>query len=167
MALHTLSALAVRITGIVIGLYAVKAGAIYAYAAKQSNDDPWLFVTLTPMVMMFSASVCMVVFPRIIAGNLVPVVGGETHEPPSVTELERLGTALLGLYFLVQAVLDATYMITLWFAFKEYSSEWTWTPDYVSTIVVAAVEFAIAIWLLLGARGLFGLLRWARSIRAG
>lgn len=166
MSIQTLSALAIRITGIVIGLYAVKSGAIYVYAAKQSNDDPWLFVTLTPIVMMFSASACMIAFPRIIAGKLVPVADGTTKEPPSITDLEVLGSALLGLYFLIQSVLDAVWMISLWFATKQFGYQWQWSGDYVSTIAVAVVEFAIAVWLMLGARGLFELLRRARVARS-
>lgn len=165
--IHTLSALAVRLAGIVIGLYAVRAGVTFLYSARLSSDEPWLFVALTPLVMMLSASVCMIFFPRTIAGKFVPVMGGETKDPPSVGDLEHLGTALLGLYFLVQVVLDVTYMITLWFAYKEYGTKMSWTPDHVATLAVAAVEFGLAVWLLLGARGLFGLLRWARSTRAG
>ncbi|MGI9413528.1 MAG: hypothetical protein ACR2PM_07660 [Hyphomicrobiales bacterium] len=166
MAIQTLSALAVRITGIVIGLSALKAGAAYLYTAAQANLDPWLFLALTPTVMMFAAAACMIVFPRTVAGNLVPVVANETREPPAIGQLEVLGCALIGLYFLIQAVLDATWMISYYYAGRQWDTAWVWNQSTVTPTVVAAAKFAIAVWLLLGAKGLFGLLRWARRVHA-
>ena len=166
MAIQTLSALAVRVAGIFLGLSSLKAVMSYAFAFSQSNEDPWLFLALTPTVMMFGAALCMIFFPRTIAAKFVPVVPNESKDPPAIGQLEVLGCALLGLYFLVEAVLDASWLIAYYFAGRQWNYPWQWTQQNVSTLAVAAGEFIVAVWLLLGAKGLFGLVRWARSIHA-
>ena len=173
MSLQTVAALAVRVTGIVIGLYAIKAGAAYVYTASEANEDPWLFLALTPTAMMVSASACMIFFPRIIAGKLVPVVkapaggdGADAPPAPALGDLAGLGCALLGLYFLIQAVLEVAWLISYYFAAVALGYEWIWTSQTAAAIPFAAAEFAAALWLLLGAKGFVTALRWAKRVHA-
>ena len=166
MAIQTLSALAVRITGIFLGLSFLRSIGNFLTSFGKAIQDPWLFMALTPTVMMFGAALCMVFFPRIIAAKFVPVVPNESKDPPAIGQLELLGSALLGLYFLVQVVLNVTGMISFYFAGLQWNTPFLWSPQYVSSLAVIIVQFIVAMWLLNGAQGLFRLVRWARSAHA-
>ncbi len=165
MSHHGLVAIAVRIAGIFVAIYAVKNGAAYISTAGQSNDDPWLWLVLTPVVMMAAAAVCMIAFPQIVAGNLIPAKKpGETESALTAGQLEPLACSLIGLYFLAQSVFDTTYVASLWFVTKQLGYKWVWAPEFGAVAVTAAVEFIVSMWLLFRARGLLGLLKWARSL---
>ena len=166
MAIQTLSALAVRVTGIFLGLYFLKSMGNFMTSFTQAIRDPWLFMALTPTVMMFGASLCMIFFPRMIAAKFVPVVPNESKDPPAIGQLELLGSALLGLYFLVEVALDVTWMISYYFSALQWNTPWTWSPQNASSLTVIIVQFIIAVWLLNGAKMLFRLVRWARSVHA-
>jgi len=166
MAIQTLSALAVRITGIFLGLSFLKSIGNFLTSFGKAIEDPWLFMALTPTVMMFGAALCMIFFPRTIAAKFVPVVPNESEDPPAIDQLEVLGSALLGLYFLVQVVLDVTWMISYYFSSLQWNTPWTWNPQNASSLTVIIVQFIIAVWLLNGAKMLFRLVHWARSVHA-
>ncbi len=164
MSKHGLAAVAVRIAGLVIGLYAIRNGAMHLAADPTIRQDPWVWLPLTSTVMMFSTAFCMVIFPTIIVQKLIP----RDESPPesstlSIADIEILATSLVGLYVLVQAVLDATYMGTLWFAIRQTGYPWIWTAEYIATTVTAVAELLVGLWLLFGARGLMSFVRWART----
>ena len=96
----------------------------------------------------------------------MPVVPNESKDPPAIGQLEALGSALLGLYFLVQVVLDATWMISYYFSSLQWNTPWQWTPQNITSLAVIIVQFIAAMWLLSGAKALFRLVRWARSVHA-
>ncbi len=166
MAIQTLAALAVRITGIFLGLSFLKSIGNFLASFGKAIEDPWLFMSLTPTVMMFGAALCMIFFPRTIAAKFVPVVPNESKDPPAIGQLEALGSTLLGLYFLVEVVLDVTWMISYYFSSLQWNTPWAWTPQYITSLAVIIVQFIVAIWLLNGAKALFRLVRWARSAHA-
>jgi len=166
MAIQTLSALAVRVTGIFLGLSFLKSTGNFMTSFAQAIQDPWLFMALTPTVMMFGASLCMIFFPRTIAAKFVPMVPNESKDPPAIGQLELLGSALLGLYFLVEVALDVTWMISFYFSSLQWNTPWSWSPQNTSSVTVIIVQFMIAMWLLNGATALFRFVRWAKSAHA-
>lgn len=166
MAIQTLAALAVRIAGLFLGFSFLKSIVSFLAAYSQASQDPWLFLSLTPTVMMFGAALCMIFFPRIIAAKFVPVVPNETEDPPAIGQLEVLACTLLGLYFLIQVALDVTWMVSYHFSSLRWNASWQWGPQNISSLVVTIVQFIVAMWLLNGAQGFFRLVRWARSVHA-
>ncbi len=162
--MYGLYTLAIRITGIIIGLYAIKTGASFIYTASTTNETYPHWIPLTSSVLMFGAALCMVLFPSIVAGKIIPQ-STVVSKRPSLTsdEVELLAYSLIGLYFLVEAVLDISYMISLWYATKVHAFPWSWTPEHVATTVSIIFELIIAIWLLFGGRALKLVMKWGRK----
>lgn len=162
--MHGIFILAVRISGIIIGLYAIKAGASWVYTASTSNDLAPLWLLLTANALMVCAAICMILFPGIVAGILAPQKSASNNQSLlSSYDIELLAYSLFGLYLLIQAVLDASYLTSIWYATISLSYPWTWSPEYVAMTVTMFFELAVAIFLLFGGRVLSIALKWARK----
>ncbi len=167
--LNTLTALAIRVTGIILGLYALRTAGAYVYSATTNeNAAAYFWLVMAPMLLLLAASALMVAAPHTVAGRLIPNWpmadrAGEDTQPVTLAGVEVLAVSLVGLYFLIQAILDATYIGTLWYATKQFAMPWAWSPTLVATVITALVEFIAAMWLLLGGKGIVALMRWART----
>lgn len=82
---------------------------------------------------------------------------------PASAHIERAGFCLLGLWLLIQAVprlvFDAV-RIHLYFA---PGSTLELRPEDYASVAAHVVQLVLAAWLLLGTKGLRGVLRWART----
>ena len=167
--LNTLTALAIRVTGIILGLYALRTAGAYFYGASTNeNAAAYFWLIMAPMLLLLAASVLMIALPHAIARKLIPKTllggrAGEDTQPVTLAGVEALAVSIVGLYFLIQSVLDATYIGTLWYATKQFAMPWAWSPTLVATVITALVEFIAAMWLLLGGKGVISLMRWART----
>lgn len=109
------------------------------------------------------AAVALWFFPLAVARKLLPRATLDQPTPLPVEQVQRVGFCLLGLWVFTEAVPDLIYYAVAFALSKgptaPISFERTSYPNVAHTIV----EFVIAVWLLLGARGLLGLLQWARA----
>lgn len=103
-------------------------------------------------------------FPLAVASKLLSRQALDaTVAIPASEHIERAGFCLLGLWLLIQAaprlVFDAV-RLKLYFA---PGSTLELRPEDYASVAAHCVELALAAWLLLGAKGLRGVLRWART----
>lgn len=108
-------------------------------------------------------AVVLWLFPLTVAGTLIPRSARTDHLRVPFDELQSVAISLLGLWVLTDSIPSAFY----WVFMSSHASR----PDLplqlsgreYSLMMRTAVELAIGVWLLFGARGLLGLLRWART----
>lgn len=104
-------------------------------------------------------------FPLAVARKLLPRQALDaTVALPASEPIERAGFCLLGLWLLIQAVPRLVFdaiRLKLYFA---PGSTLELRPEDYANVAAHCVELALAVWLLLGAKGLRGVLRWARTV---
>ncbi len=163
MTIRILTALAVRITGIVMGLYALRNGSLYIGSMVGGSQIQWLMILA--FLLMLAASLLMIVFPLTLAGKLLPV-GSESKKTDGLSsdKIEYLASSLMGLYFLVQAIIDGFYLLGIFLGTRNLGITWIWTQDNAGIFMAMIAELIAALWLLFGARGLWGVVRWARDL---
>jgi hypothetical protein len=99
-------------------------------------------------------------FPLTIARKLLPVM----REPRSEESLDAsvalaLGITLIGLWFLAQAVTKILYWAALAAVVaRHHEDAFEWTPQQYASMVSTAVEFVVALTLVLGSNGIRKLL---------
>jgi hypothetical protein len=155
----------VQIVGVAIRLFAIWLGtwglrallpfSIYNQAGVTTEAR---FYTLGVSVAMFLVALGLWLFPLSVANKLIPGSASADYPTLSAELLQRTGASLLGLWVLSNAVPESAYAIIL-FSTSPSTIE---GPFFYPMIVRMVLNLAIGVWLLFGARGLFGLVQLAR-----
>jgi len=99
-------------------------------------------------------------FPMTLATKLVPgsIPDEPNADPPRLVEWQTLGVICVGLWGVVDAIPSLVFWIT--FATLNLGDDFHGglTPHEKATIVSAAVQLAIGLWLVFGAKGFAALL---------
>ncbi len=171
MKFYQLTALAIRITGIIVLILTIRtiSPAIIALLTSQNHANLW--IALTPIAFMLSASFCMIVFPSIVALKIIPKPRVEIKdENPIYEDYENLACAIIGLLFLVKSASNITFYASFWLTLKinqntyQPWANYFWTPENIASISATILELILAIWLLAGAAPLRKLIKWARNL---
>jgi len=100
-------------------------------------------------------------FPMTVASKVLRIEGVEPANSVEATLLERVAVSALGMWFAIQAVIDAVYSFSKWrlyLRFFESTYPAATGPAMGSSefagLITAAVQLALGLWLLLGSRGL-------------
>lgn len=161
-------ALGVRLFAIwvVIGMLEAVPGA-YFFLDQGSPPAPAGYVAALIAIAAALALIAILLwlFPLVVARKLLSRSALDaTVAVPASETIERAGFCLLGLWLLIQAVprlvFDAV-RINLYFV---PGSTLELRPEDYASVTAHCVELALAAWLLLGAKGLRGVLRWARTV---
>jgi hypothetical protein len=102
-------------------------------------------------------------FPLTVANKLIPRSSRTDHIHVPIEQAESLGFSLLGLWVLASSVPDLFYWLFMAYHASRPTSILELRASEYSYMGATAVEFILGIWLLLGAKGLRDLLRWART----
>ena len=166
MSFIKLISLAVRITGIFIILWAIRSGAAFIYTSLSAAADPWVWIPMTAYVMIFAVGIFMIVFPTAFSISLIsespknsPQDGLQAHD------LEQMAVVILGLYFMTQFILDASWLISYWVASQDqlFRGMSIWSRENVAIAATMTVELIVSAWFLFGSKGIVTGLRWLRS----
>jgi hypothetical protein len=84
-----------------------------------------------------------------------------------IEQLQSAGFCLLGLWLLTEAIPRATYWMVMVYYSTRPNTPVDLGPGSYAQMFQIAVEIALALWMLFGARGLLGLVRWARTAGTG
>ena len=97
-------------------------------------------------------------FPLTVASKLIS--GKTTTEYPAISldQIQSVGASLLGLWVLSSAVPNLGY-----YAIAIFATGATVESGAFATIVRLTIEVVIGLWLLFGARGIFGIVQWSRG----
>lgn len=103
-------------------------------------------------------------FPLTVASKLIPKIKtSEKPRPLGEMELQVVAFSILGLWVLASAIPHIFYWITYVYRIKNVGfGNIELTPQNIGGIVSTVVELVLGVWLLLGAKGLVGIIRRLR-----
>jgi len=157
-------ALGVRLFCVWLAIY-IMTGMVSLWVAvsQQPHHGNAATVVLAIITVFALIVVLLWLFPLTVARKLLPrsaqdqLVALPPHE-----QIERAGFCLMGLWLLTHAVPGLAFDVVVNRLYHADSTLELRPQDYAA-VAEHLVELALALWLLFGARGLRGLLAWARS----
>lgn len=102
-------------------------------------------------------------FPLTVATKLLPRVQSEGSLALPLDQVQAVGFCLLGLWILATGIPSASYWLLMSYHAVKPGSLLSFQPRDFASMTATGVQIILGIWLLFGAKGLRGLLRWARS----
>lgn len=149
-------ALAFRLFAIWLGIQALRMVPwFFASGALQSPSH----VYYTFLVALSAAIVLALwLFPRSIAGRLLPPSGAQSPMPASTDTWLAMGCMLIGLWTLTTTIPRLVYdtlALSSMPSWKDHSQLHDW-------VIYNLIEFSIAAWLILGGKGARRLFWWAQ-----
>jgi len=120
-------------------------------------------VTLAVGVLLLLLAVAIWFFPLTVAKALIPASSKTDYVKVPLEQAQSVGFTLLGLWVLANAIPDSLYWIFMQYQASVPELKFELGTRHYASVVSTAVRVMLGIWLLFGARGLLGVLRWARS----
>jgi len=162
-----LVALGVRIAGIMLLIYTLQNGVSFITTFISQDSYKNMVLAIMLMVAIFlTTSLLFIKFPLTIASKLLPKVGDDKLEwNISLVEVYMAAYFLLGLFLLVTTVPQLFYWLVYGYMYKntEPPTYNEFGPDDIASMVLVTVKLILGVWLLLGARGLWGLVYKLRN----
>lgn len=160
-----LSFLLVKLTGILVIVNALSDFPRYfAYIFSLRNRDLPMWVPLVggvlPVLIPLLAGLIMVIFSGRIANRLPQPNTKQEDSPHPTSQLEAAAFSVLGAYLLFRAISGATYDLSRFYLYNKLINSDsiyvapTILPQDFGNFVMVGIEFFLALYLLLGARGL-------------
>lgn len=159
--------LAVRLFAIFLVVYTLRyAMSLVSFATL----DPPDYVSSAFIVLFGLAPILIAIllwrFPLTIASILIPQIKAGT-KPVALGEVEAqvIAFSILGLWVLVSAIPDIFYWVTYVYRIKSVGFgqvRTELTPQNIAGIVSTIAQFILGVWLLLGSRGLVGMVQKLR-----
>jgi len=136
-----------------------------ALLQKWGGDVLGVIIFVSASAILLVVCVVLWLFPVGVAGKLLPDADNPPAQPSSADEWFSVGCRLLGLWTVVDTLPSLFfYYLPVGIVSKHPDMAGVWHEDYKWSVASLIAEVVLGIWLLLGARGLLGLLRWARSV---
>lgn len=129
--------------------------------AASNSATNLVIVVVAVLILALAAGLWF--FPLTVANNLVPRSSKTDHLHVPIDQAQSVGFSLLGLWVLTNSVPDSFYWIFMTYQASRPNSMLELRGSEYAYMVTTAIEIILGIWLLFGARGLRGLLRWART----
>ena len=132
-------------------------------AAVGAGDSSTNVVIIVVAVVILALAVGLWFFPLTVANRLIPRSSRTDHIQVPIEQAESFGFTLLGLWVLTNSVPDSFYWLFMGYQAARPNSILELRASEYSYMVATAVELMLGVWLLFGAKGFRGLLRWART----
>lgn len=157
-------ALGVRLFCIWLAIYLMTGMTGYWIAVSRQPHNEAAGTIVLAVIAVFALVVILLwLFPLTIARKLLPRAAlDQTVSLPPHEQIERAGFCLMGLWLLTHAVPGLVFDAVVTRLYHASGTLELRPQDYAA-IAEHLVELTMALWLLFGARGLRGLLAWARS----
>jgi hypothetical protein len=130
-------------------------------AAAADSSTNLVIVVVAVLILALAAGLWL--FPLTVANKLIPRSSRTDHIRVPIEQAESIGFSLIGLWVLASSVPDSFYWSFMAYQASRPNSILELRASEYSYMAATAVEVILGIWLLLGAKGLRGLLRWART----
>ena len=157
MTSHQSVALALRLFAIWIALQTLRT--VPAFFTMGDFDSRTLVWTLATFGLNAVVVLAFWVFPRTIAGKLIPPPDLEPQLSTSPDQWLAVGCTLLGLWTLTTTIPRIIYEAFTLSAMSSYDDH----SRAQHLVVYNLVELVIGVWLILGAKGVRKLFWWAQN----
>lgn len=168
MSLHQAVGLAVRLFAIFLAFYVLRYASSLlpeAALAPPNRISLWFIGTFTFFWLLVAGLLWL--FPLSVAGNLIPGIEPKrTSSGVGAEGLEQIAFSVMGLWVLTEAIPNVFFWAA--FAYRVQSvgaAGLDLPPERLGHLAATGVELLLGFWLLLGSKGIAGLVRRAR--RAG
>jgi hypothetical protein len=153
MSPHQTIAVGVRLFAVWIAVYASSVAVSYFV------EGSWQF-GLTIFTLAAIPVVVLWLFPNVIARGILRSAEADAPLPATADAWLAMGCALIGLWLLASEIPNLVrYWVTIYFADKALDDR----KFYTVWLVYNAAQIAIAVWLILGAKGFRRVYWWAQS----
>lgn len=158
-------ALGVRLFCIWLAIYILRSvPAYWIVISDQRSTGTAAIVVIATMAFFALIALLLWLFPLTVARKLLPRSAlDQTIALPPHEQIERAGFCLLGLWLLTRALPGLVFEGFVFDLYAHSRPTMELRPQDYAALADHLVELALAAWLLFGARGLRGLLAWARS----
>jgi hypothetical protein len=123
-----------------------------------SGQDGVAWTSLYISILVGAGLICAFLwfFPLSIAKKLLPVMREPRSEKAvSAPVALSLGLTLIGVWFLAEALVDASYWLTLFIRSRQMSSvPVEWTHKQIASVVAAFTRLFLSVWLVFGTAGI-------------
>jgi hypothetical protein len=159
-------ALGVRLFCIWLAIYILREVPAYWLAISQQRSTEIAATVVIAIMALYAVIVILLwLFPLTIARKLLPrSAQDQSIALPPHEQIERAGFCLMGLWLLTHAVPGLVFDAVVMHLYHYPGATMELRPQDYAAIAEHLVELALALWLLFGARGLRGLLIWARNV---
>jgi len=122
------------------------------------------WMTVAVLAIFFMGIVLLLwFFPLLVTRKLMPsdeIKQGESIA--SIKDIDVIAFSVLGLWVLTSAVPDMVYWILMWMTILSKTTGDAMLTEQVISTIVTVLELIMGVWLLMGARGLRGVIRKMR-----
>jgi len=163
MSPHQTLSVAVRLFAIWLAIYWARF-IPWFYSEGYHGDDSSALATAVASTVL--AIVCLIVlwfFPRTIARGLLPVSNASNAEPAPAASPDTwfsVGSGLLGLFVVTNAIPALVRNLAVMFLTRSGDIDKT---NLKYGLLYYFTELILAVWLILGAKGVKNLITWARN----
>ena len=162
-------ALGVRLFAIWLAIYVLETlPGIWLLAAQRPMTVRFTAMLTIGTLILVLAVIALWFLPLVVARKLLPksALDQLTSLPPH-DQIERAGFCLIGLWLLTHAIPSLAFEAVVAHLYSQPGSTLELAPQNYADLTKSLVELGLSIWLLLGAKGLRGVLYWARTIGSG
>lgn len=158
-------ALGVRLFCIWLAIYVMTGmTGIWIAISRQPHNESAGAILLVAIAVFALIVILLWLFPLTVARKLLPRSAlDQSIAPPPHEQIEHAGFCLMGLWLLTRAVPGIVFDAVVTHLYHYPGATMELRPQDYAAVAEHVVELAIALWLMFGARGLRGLLAWARS----
>lgn len=160
-------ALGIRLFCIWLAIYLLGRIPAVVFRYMQDGLGQLFMFDILVFILLMTVTIALWRFPLSIARKLLPETTLDQPIPLPLEQVQSAGFCLLGLWLLTEAIPQVSYMAVLVYYATRPNPMIAFDPYNYATTVHMLVEFGLGLWLLLGAKGLLKVLRWARQAGTG
>jgi hypothetical protein len=149
-------AVASRLFSIYILFNIIRSAPSAAQMLWQDQGMTWVGLYVCVLIVGLLLCAFLRFFPLTVARKLLPVMREPRSEGPiGFPTALSLGLTLIGAWLFANALVDATYWLTLFVRSKQIGNiPVEWTPEQIASMIATLVELTISFWLLFGSSGI-------------
>jgi hypothetical protein len=156
--------LAVRLFAIFLFVYGLRSltGVIQLAETASGYSGIW-WVAVSYLVIFVCIALMLWFFPVTVARKILPKDDRKTGETEiSLKDIDVVAYSILGVWLLATTIPDVIYWLLVLATLEHKGLIPYMTHSRLASVIATIIQFGIGIWLMLGAKGLRGLIRKLR-----
>ncbi len=140
-------------------------GSGFIYQLSYQDDNNWIVIASVILTAFILIGIVVYKYPIFFAGKLLPKTDDiNANIKYSLKDIQVVAFSIIGLYILVTGVPRLLYWLYIFQQVKYGPVEIELAPENIANFISTILEIIIGFWLLLGAKGLQGLLYKIRNV---